>query len=194
MPLTPEQETEFYLQLSMHWAKQISEIDEEYQQVEWLFSEVERQIRQFEQSAPSSAFSHIDCKKGCSDCCSLPVKTLPSIARYIVRQFSAEQKATLKPLLVEYEHRKVKVRQSCPLLKEHSCSIYAYRPLACRTFTSPDVGLCKTNLIFTTQIPQQAFRYQTYQAAMVALQAVAKKRGEPYEDVEFVAAMLEELE
>lgn len=187
MSLCEQKESAFYTALSTRWAKELLTLISEPAQVARLFELVEEQVAVFDNTANhTDTGSTVDCKKGCASCCYLPVKTLPSIARYIGEQFSGDERRILKARLASYLDGIEKSRQACPFLQENQCSIYEFRPLACRTFTSPNVKLCEKNLLTETQIPQQAFRYQLYQAATVALQVVAMKKQQAYQQVNFI--------
>ena len=167
MSLSEQKESEYYTSLSAQWAKELLCIDDESAQVARLFEQVEEQVSLFEHGANQIQISSIACEKGCAHCCYLPVKTLPSIARYIAGRFPNDEQANLKvrlrSYLSSYLSNTKQDRQACPFLQQSQCSIYEFRPLACRTFTSPNVKLCEKNLLTETQIPQQAFRYQLYQ-------------------------------
>ena len=64
------------------------------------------------------------CQKGCDPCChiKLPISSLE--ARYIQLRTGIPYRD--KPIGV------VKVNTPCPFLEDHCCSIYQYRPYACR--------------------------------------------------------------
>lgn len=77
---------------------------------------------------------NVECKKGCSHCCHVPVMVTAMEAFYI--QTKTGRKAN------EIRRKKERTRKPdgspCPFLKANSCSIYEFRPLACRTFASYD--------------------------------------------------------
>lgn len=193
MSLTEHQESEYYAGLSTQWARTLLSLETPEQQVAWMFDTVERHIDSFEHAAQHANVNSIDCKKGCAHCCYLPVKTLPSIAKVIAIHIADSERDSMKSALNNYTQSTSIQHKPCPFLKDDTCSIYSLRPLSCRTFTSPNVGLCQQNLLAETQIPQQAFRYQLYQAATVALQVVAVKSGNPHEQVDFIPEVLKQL-
>lgn len=91
----------------------------------------------------------LTCKKGCSHCCHMDVAvTKPEIA-VIVRWCEEHQ----LPIDKAYLRRQVQYSMddlpespvsACVFLKDHLCSIYPVRPLACRRYlVSSDVRLCE---------------------------------------------------
>jgi hypothetical protein len=55
------------------------------------------------------------------------------------------------------------------------------------------VQLCIKSVADGSNISQQPIRYRIYEAGTVALQADLKKQGQPYEQVDFIPALLAEL-
>jgi Fe-S-cluster containining protein len=97
----------------------------------------------------------LDCRAGCSVCCSLRVETFAHeiflLARHIRRQFSAEKLSALLdrldahaqkvlPLTV-FEHATQNI--ICPLLQNGRCSVYVARPQCCRRHHSQDLAACQ---------------------------------------------------
>ncbi len=98
--------------------------------------------------------THIDCKAGCSFCCSARVEAIAPEIFLIAREL--EQRPTLElagivgqlqahvavpdPEAGPWDHRK-----SCPFLKDQLCSIYSVRPAACRKAHSADVRQCEAH-------------------------------------------------
>ena len=105
--------------------------------------------------------TRLDCKAGCSVCCSLRVEVFAHeifrLARHIRRHFSADELAALLdrldahaeqvlPLTV-FEHATRNI--ICPLLQEGRCSVYEARPQSCRRHHSQDLAAC----VFTFDHP-----------------------------------------
>jgi Fe-S-cluster containining protein len=93
----------------------------------------------------------LDCKAGCSHCCSFRVEALePEIFRIAreIRQRPAAEIAQVIERLKGYVARAQGVlaqdhRIECAFLKDNLCSIYAVRPAACRKAHSLNVEQCK---------------------------------------------------
>jgi Fe-S-cluster containining protein len=82
------------------------------------------------------------CSQGCYYCCNTPVAVTGVEAEYIAHNTGYK--------IVSMANAKMKKHSRpgyCPFLREGECSIYEFRPMACRVFTSfDDVSLCKKNL------------------------------------------------
>ncbi len=76
------------------------------------------------------------CTKGCAHCCSVPVQVSLLEADYIAQKTSVKIHHVVKD---RYEMPK-SVDGYCPLLDQETalCSVYEYRPLACRLFATMD--------------------------------------------------------
>ena len=96
----------------------------------------------------------LDCRKGCSWCCTQPVFTNDWEAAYLRqfmrRRFTGDKLVEMK-IKAEIKDREVsglprekmlKNRIPCPLLQENVCSVYPARPAACRIYLSMDVDSC----------------------------------------------------
>lgn len=92
----------------------------------------------------------LDCRAGCSHCCSARVEALEAEIFQIARELkklAPEKLAALVARLQEHAAaaRDVSVwdyRIRCPFLTENLCSIYPVRPAACRKAHSLDVEKC----------------------------------------------------
>lgn len=123
---------------------------------------------------------YVVCRKGCAHCCQLPVGMTFFEAEYIASRSGrklnrkAKQITDIKP----NKHNTT----LCPFLDTDTatCSIYEYRPLACRMFATIDSHLfCEdidvNHSIVTTEV-SQAFQFST--ATMVkAVMAVMPKQA-----------------
>jgi hypothetical protein len=178
--------------------KDINPLSHPSGQVDVTLTHIESALEAFSQHFPSN--TPVACKKGCGHCCVYPVKTpiqmISYIAQHLKESLDKEQMTLLKyKMRVNIEQRQPPLyRAKCPFLDEDSaCTIYEYRPLACRLFTSPDVQLCLKSVADGSNVSQQPIRYRIYEAATVALQADQKKQDKPYEQVDFIPALLAEL-
>ena len=71
------------------------------------------------------------CKKGCSHCCHGPVEITKAEAKYIESRTEHKARSSV-PMSCAQKHT------TCPFLKNNECSIYKYRPIACRSFYTID--------------------------------------------------------
>ena len=132
----------------------------------------------------------IHCKRGCSGCCSLNVRcTLTeavALAPHLTdRQIEAIHLHAEKLKQIDRDSSDLKsfLKASrdqvgpCPLLDEHgACSVYAYRPLACRALLSTmDPHYCtldfstlnsKEKHAFMAQLDQDSVNFPTHYLAM----------------------------
>ena len=93
-----------------------------------------------------------ECARGCAHCCHLQVLATPAEVAWLLEQFppTAEQRARIVANakaasgLSPGNYRSRRIR--CAFLDEQdACSIYAARPLKCRTHTSSSVAACATS-------------------------------------------------
>lgn len=88
-----------------------------------------------------SAGVGLACKKGCSFCCHFPVRVTAIEAELAWKKAKASEKfGEIEANLSESG------RTACPLLVDGECSVYAHRPIACRTRNSFDAGACEKSL------------------------------------------------
>lgn len=79
----------------------------------------------------------VPCKRGCNACCHMPVAVAAGEAALIAKEIGV-------PLARHVEHRTDFTKDPfgaahpCQFLKAGECSIYAYRPMACRTHFSTE--------------------------------------------------------
>jgi len=96
----------------------------------------------------------LDCKKGCSWCCTQPVFTnhweVEYLRHFMKKRFTVEKIAEIKAK-AEKKNKEVstlssssllKNRIPCPLLHDNVCSVYPARPMACRIYLSSDLDSC----------------------------------------------------
>lgn len=101
----------------------------------------------------------LDCKAGCSHCCSVRVEAIePEIFRIAdeLKKFSPEKLAALTARLQQHAARAKGVSVwdhhiQCPFLTQDLCSIYPFRPAVCRMAHSFDVEKCRVS---GSEIPQ----------------------------------------
>ena len=98
----------------------------------------------------------IACASGCSHCCNLWVEASAPEVLFTVGQMdvlrrksvlqSVEAACSRTRLGASFEERATMLTP-CPLLEGDMCTIYAERPLVCRTAASTDAELCRRSLI-----------------------------------------------
>jgi uncharacterized protein len=77
----------------------------------------------------AAADGHVTCTKGCSDCCKMNV----TISALEARQIGEHTGRDVAALKVSKKHDDAEfLGVSCPFLASDECSIYEYRPMACR--------------------------------------------------------------
>lgn len=103
--------------------------------------------------------SKFACRSGCSFCCYAKVTVTPvevlRIASYLKETLSVDEYKAVYARLVELDNvsrgldidARWKLRRPCALLTEDgTCSVYAVRPLACRSMHSFDASKCEADL------------------------------------------------
>lgn len=123
----------------------------------------------------------LECKKGCSHCCHVPVLVTAVEAFYI------QEKTGIEANIVKRKKEKCRVPDGspCPFLKNDACSIYEYRPIACRTFGSFDgaEACAKGGEHFMINInSSDAFKECATQLAMQSDELMKKKHAR-YSDI-----------
>jgi len=101
----------------------------------------------------------LDCKTGCDWCCQqLVVLTYRADAEAIIdrcqQQMTDEEFAAFKQTVFtqaeainHMPYEQAETRQwPCPLLKDHQCTVYDIRPVACHSVVSSDSNCCKAML------------------------------------------------
>ncbi len=135
-----------------------------------MTSQIHRIMDRFEQVATRIFASTSDaipaCRAGCAWCCHLRVTIKPGealVLRDAVMALPAEQRerivsrlaeraAELETLAPEARERLVKL---CPLNENGACTVYAARPLVCRSAHSFDVNVCRTYVERGTVLPSR---------------------------------------
>ncbi|WP_286236899.1 YkgJ family cysteine cluster protein [Neptuniibacter halophilus] len=165
--------------------------------VTWQYIEDARLA--FTQHFPDN--SKIACREGCSHCCSFPIQTphqaIQDIATHLRNSLSDGSLKQLCDKLRDNIARRQPplFRAPCPFLDQNQrCTIYAHRPLSCRWFSSPDAALCEQSVRSGQSIPQNPLQSRIFQAANAALLAQQKRQTGTDQQLEFIPALLAELE
>lgn len=148
------------------------------------------------------------CGKGCSPCCHLFVAVPPGVAEAIAAHVNenfapAERESLLLRLDVAATAAAASpapqaLRTPCALLDDGgSCTVYAVRPLSCRSFTSTSLPRCQ-QVVFGDNpdgggVDQNPARYRLYEFATRALEETARRRGLPSQQRGLASALLAQL-
>lgn len=114
-----------------------------------------RSVADDEMEGAQRAGPAVACKKGCAYCCYQPVSVnIPEVlylASYIRENYSPEELEQLRSRMSEYsaglipfrrEERIVGYNAACPFLSDNICTVFAARPMACRSFNAVNVEDC----------------------------------------------------
>lgn len=103
------------------------------------------------------------CMAGCAYCCCVVVQVhrheLELLVRHLKGKFAAEDLAALKQRIRRViEGRAKGNRPRCALLgADDRCSVYAVRPMYCRSCNSPDAEECKAYELEGDETPRRTF-------------------------------------
>lgn len=134
----------------------------------------------------------LDCAKGCWTCCHVHLTVMPHEAIHIARRLLdtlpeerlqslrshcrevavRAERTSLREVIFDY-------RIPCPLLDEGVCSIYDFRPLACRSWVSQDVRKCIESFESgnRVEVPQNAMLMSQKEICYAANAACLIPRG-----------------
>lgn len=145
----------------------------------------------------------VACKNGCAWCCYQNVEvTIPEAILIAVETGMPDDSRggavdKVAPRIEEVDgFDRVKIAEACPFLgSDNSCTIYEVRPIACRTFFSPDAERCQK--AFEAAIQNDSTKtvtsYGMTQFAGCALRAaihdISKALGLQHEDVDLVSTV-----
>jgi hypothetical protein len=154
---------------------------------------------------PSSA---IECRNGCSHCCSMRVYVTPPevilLAEHVRANFPDERIRGLVQRLGEAhqtirsmtdeEHGRAGVQ--CPLLVDGSCSAYEARPFECRGYVSMDVESCRraARNYDSWNVPIYTSQYSIFKHVQMGLLAALLDAEYEFEILELTAALRVALE
>lgn len=112
-----------------------------------MLPQVDRTVAEF------AAAADIQCRSGCTFCCHQNVDvTIPEailVALRLGNEADPRRAATLEAAALFEgldEEARIATGRPCPLLIDNRCSVYEVRPLACRSFASPDAATCHAAL------------------------------------------------
>ncbi len=145
--------------------------------------------------------AQLACRRGCASCCTQLVSvTAPEalwVAGTIRRRAQAVEKmraagAGTHGLSME---ERLNSHIVCPLLVDDACSIYAARPLGCRSFVSVDLNACIATFVngAAPNIPMPAVHTDILYAVRMLLYAALRIKGLKAAAYELNAAVLAAL-
>lgn len=145
----------------------------------------------------------IACKKGCSHCCYIWVSAtapeLLSIAKIIkacgdqaVAKVRAAHEMTKQ---FDFDSR-ANHPHACPMLEDNVCSIYEFRPKACRLAASGDAEICRRSYhnLTNEDIPTPALNLMARSVYAVAFAVALKRANLPYAAYEFNSGLTRALD
>ena len=82
--------------------------------------------------------SHIECAKGCSDCCHQTFRVSALEGAFLREGLAATDPQTRADILRRAQDYEPDARQPCPVLSDQgACRLYAHRPRICRKYGIP---------------------------------------------------------
>lgn len=127
----------------------------------------------------------LSCKKGCSNCCHYEVDS-QDIEVQVILEHCKEYNITIDKSYLEEQFRwkenKIHdhpTHSACVFLKDHTCSIYEVRPIACRTlYVFSDPAICDAKKYKGPNYPiAKAFHFPTEAAVCAIVDPDDSKRG-----------------
>lgn len=141
----------------------------------------------------------IACRRGCSHCCHVWVSaTGPEVlfaAAAIPARSRAETAKTIEITNAQTMHFDFEERDNhaiaCPLLANNLCTVYAARPVTCRTAASGDAQICERSYLHLSgePIPMPAFFMGVRSGYSLALSGALIHMGLPPYSYELNAAL-----
>ena len=124
-------------------------------------------------------YAHTDgliaCKKGCSYCCHMQVIVTQVEADFIAARSGVAAKRLTTPGNPNSGYW-INAAKPCPFLRVNQCSIYAYRPVNCRTHVSFEQDAQKCSFDSTSKIAMLD-REVSLPGAMQAYKEIALRHG-----------------
>lgn len=189
---------QLFIDFGSQLLSEIEELDNVSEIMDLCIERTEQTLATFQNHFPSSTV--IACRKGCHHCCAFAIECPPlvvlDIAHHLKSTLSLEEQHLLcRKLEQNIAERKPPLhRAGCPFLDtDNSCSIYQKRPLACRSFSSPNAANCAQSVTDGRKISQHPIFHRLYSAVTTALLLYAEHRGQDHEQVPFIPALLAAL-
>lgn len=139
----------------------------------------------------------IACGEGCWFCCTrwVDVKGLEALAVARAARDTPHLLAALETAQADFGGKSFEARKTvptpCPMLVEQRCSVYAERPLACRTAVSRDAATCRRSFLETNEpIPRPLVHNIVGRAYALALTVALHRAGLDHRAYEYTGALL----
>jgi len=139
------------------------------------------------------------CQRGCSHCCHGWVSATAPEILYSVKTLPGERLAHVTQKVAQADRltggksdaERTRIVLPCPLLEDHTCSVYEARPVICRSTVSTDALVCARSCLQRTgeEIPTPPVYFALSDAYTVALACALKKAGLEHRAFEHNAAL-----
>lgn len=125
------------------------------------------------------------CRRGCASCCTQLVSITAPEALWVAATIRRRAKTLEKVRAADAKTRglsmdeRVKSHIVCPLLEEAACSVYAARPIGCRSFVSLNLDACLATFVngAEPQIPMPARHTDILYTCRMLLYAALRLKG-----------------
>lgn len=117
------------------------------------------------------ASADVACKRGCSHCCHIAVAITEPEAKVMGRAIGiAPKRVKHRTSFKDFDYG---YHNPCTFLRDGECSIYAHRPLACRTQYNVDVDslLCELTPPLTSPVPYLNMQQFVIVGASISMRA-----------------------
>lgn len=143
----------------------------------------------------------VACRRGCASCCTQLVSVTAPEALWVAATIRRRAKTVEKVRAADGAthalsmDERLKSHIVCPLLENDACSIYAARPLGCRSFVSLDLDACIATFVngAEPQIPTPARHPDILYTVRMVLYAALRLKGIKPEAYELNAAVMAAL-
>lgn len=143
--------------------------------------------------------SRFACGIGCSHCCTSWVAASAPEVLYLLRHLPQDQSRDVRKRLSETmlvteglgAEERQRIKTPCPMLHDNMCSIYAVRPLVCRTLVSYDRTACERiyNYFTGERVPVSQAYDVLRNVYALALAGALRRAGLPHYFYEFNSAL-----
>ncbi|HEY1638775.1 MAG TPA: YkgJ family cysteine cluster protein [Rhizomicrobium sp.] len=141
----------------------------------------------------------IACFRGCSHCCHTWVAVSAPEVLFVRNTMPAKAREQIRDSILQaYEatagkspEERLTIAAPCPLLRDRLCSVYAHRPIVCRTAVSLDAALCERAYRHHSgeAIPSPEWYAILRNGYDIALSGAIRREGLSYASYEFNAAL-----